>query len=303
MYESVSIAPSAMSSFDAPPKDHLDPHLFDGVHMQPAIRQELLGTILQYLDVRYEGVHDWLRAWIAGSGASYRWGVGSPPYDLDVLLGVDWVSFRAQNPDYVRLSDQELASHINEGLRLELWPHTAHWHGSYEVTWYVNPHSQDIRTINPYAAYDLIEDAWTVVPSQETPVIDGEWHRRAAEYARKAEEAVARYSAALSGVNAATNPVHSANARAQFSLAVSQAVGLYDAVHQGRKAAFSPTGGGYGDFSNYLWQSGKRAGWVPALRSIKEFSDAAKTQSDAETYGVELPDHDTLVRRAALRYR
>ncbi len=303
MYESVSIAPSAMSSFDAPPKDHLDPYLFDDTHMRPAIRMELLGIIVQFMDARFEGVDSWLRAWVAGSGASYRWGVGHPPYDLDVLLGVSWVAFRSQNPEFVGLGDEDTASHINEELRADLWPHTDRWHGAYEVTWYVNPRSEDIRAINPYAAYDLFQDAWTVSPSADVPRIDPEWHEKAAHYARLAEVAVNRYSQALTKVQAATNPVHSANAQAEFRLAVSQAVNLFNTVHVGRKAAFTPTGGGYADFSNYLWQSGKRAGWVPALRSIKQYDDAAKSQGNMDTYGVELPDTNTLIRRAALTYR
>ena len=42
---------------------------------------------------------------------------------------------------------------------------------------------------------------------------------------------------------------------------------------------------------------------MPALRQIKEYHQRSVEDANAETYGVSLPDTDTLIRRAALRYR
>ena len=48
---------------------------------------------------------------------------------------------------------------------------------------------------------------------------------------------------------------------------------------------------------------GKKAGWIPALRQIKDYHQRATQASNVDTYGVELPDSDLLIRRAAMMYR
>jgi hypothetical protein len=83
-------------------------------------------------------------------------------------------------------------------------------------------------------------------------------------------------------------------------MAVDQAVSLFDTIHSGRRTAFSPTGQGYDDFANYLWQSGKRGGWIPALHRIKAYHQEAMAAQQQSTYGVELPSPDLLVSRAAM---
>jgi hypothetical protein len=301
-YHPVSIREGS-SSLDIEPEGTLDPFLFDGARMKPSVRLFLLGTIQQYMDQRYRGSTEWLRAWLAGSGASYRWSAASDLKDLDVLLGVNFLEFRRLNQGFRQIGDDEIARHLNEELRHELWPTTSHWNDEYEITWFVNPHSWDIRAINPYAAYDLVTDGWSVPPSKDGPVSRPEWEMYAEMYRSSAHTAVDRYSQALLEVKNAQNPAHRRNAEVMFHHAVDQAVALFDNAHQGRRTAFTPTGSGYDDFSNFLWQRGKRDGWVPALKMIKDFHAASIEHAQGQTYGLELPSTDALVRRAALQYR
>jgi hypothetical protein len=298
MYQPVGIM-AGTSSLDVAPADHLDPDLFDGDRMKTFVRTRLLGTIGGFLGSKYQGSPQWLRAWLAGSGASYRWYASHG--DLDILLGVDFVGFRQANPDYSRLGDSEIAHHLNEEMRQELWPTTKTWMDKYETTWFVNPKSWDISVINPYAAYDLVQDDWTVRPSQRPPNISDEWKTHAALYGRRAETAISRYGQTLQEMQGAQNPAHRRDAELRFHMAVEQSVALFDTVHKGRKNAFTTVGQGYDDFSNYLWQSGKASGWIQALRDIKDYHQAATASHHARTYGMELPDTDTLIRRAATR--
>jgi hypothetical protein len=301
-YAPVGITAGA-SSFDIAPSTSLNPDLFDGQRLKPDVRAFLLGTIGNFMTAKYAGTTTWLKVWLAGSGASYRWNAGHDLLDLDVLLGVDFIKFRSANRDYLGLSDNEIASMLNDQMRQELWPLTKHWRDRYEVTWYVNAKSQDIRNINPYAAYDVSNDLWTVPPSQRAPEVNPEWELYAGAYRQRAEAAVAQYSHSLAELQSATNPVHRINAERYFNQSVEQASSLFENVHKGRKAAFSTVGKGYDDFANFLWQAGKRDGWIEALRMISDYRKQALSAQQVQTYGIELPDTSTLIRRAAMYRR
>jgi hypothetical protein len=80
-------------------------------------------------------------------------------------------------------------------------------------------------------------------------------------------------------------------------MATDQASTFFDDIHAGRKIAFSKIGAGYSDFNNYRWQAGKRSGIIQALRTIKDSKTEAEKQQQLQTYGVELPTTDTLLRR------
>jgi hypothetical protein len=73
---------------------------------------------------------------------------------------------------------------------------------------------------------------------------------------------------------------------------------LFDEIHLGRRDAFSPSGLGYTDVANYRWQAGKQEGTIQALRKLKEIAKKSKKEFEAETYGMELPDVEVLIRRA-----
>ena len=113
---------------------------------------------------------------------------------------------------------------------------------------------------------------------------------------------IQRYSAALTAVQNATNPAHRINAQQQLHDSLDQISGLFEKIHQGRKQAFSPTGEGYADLNNYLWQAGKEHGWLHAARKLSQYRDELAEFNDISTYGVQLPDHDVLLRRAMTAY-
>jgi hypothetical protein len=74
---------------------------------------------------------------------------------------------------------------------------------------------------------------------------------------------------------------------------------LFEDIHSSRRYAFSKEGQGYADLYNYRWQAGKKYGTVPALRQMHDYWSQYKDKQAQETYGIDLPDTQTLIRRAA----
>ena len=298
----VNLEQGATSYFSAPEAD-LDPKLFSGNQLKGWIRNGLLQLLFDFLHEVYRHADTWTHVWIAGSGVSYQWSAARQPGDLDVLIGVDYIKFRRANPEYSGLGDAEISQMLNEEFREHLYPETTDWNG-YEVTFYVNPGATDIRSINPYAAYDLTYNEWTVVPSHEGAPQNPVWDANAERDAKVAEEIVSRYSKALTDFQGAQNDSARRNAENRLQLALEQGSALYNSIHTGRKYAFSKSGMGYADFYNYRWQAGKKYGTVPALRSLHGYLNAYKEGTAEENYGVALPDTSTLIRRAATyRYK
>jgi hypothetical protein len=286
------------TSYFSKPEENLDPRLFDGTHLKGWARNGILHLLFDFLKEEYRHPDLWSRVWIAGSGVSYQWSAAREPGDLDVLIGVDYLQFRKANPEYLGLSDVEISKMLNEDFRNNLQPDTENWNG-FEVTFYVNPGATDIRTINPYAAYDLTHDEWTVTPKKESAPHRATWDVMAQRDLSMASEIIMRYSKAITDLNASQNDAARRNAEARMQAALMQATALYKDIHEGRKLAFRQEGEGYTDFYNYRWQAGKKYGTVPALRKMSEYWSAYKTQQAEATYGVELPDTQTLIRRAA----
>lgn len=298
MYEDADIpnvAPSATSYFSAPSSE-LDPKLFDHNGLRPWVRSGILSLLFDYLARNYTQPHSWTKVWLAGSGVSYQWEAAREPGDLDCLVGIDYVQFRRYNTEYAGYSDAEIASTFNEDFNKDLMPKTRNWNG-YELTFYVNEQS-NIRDINPYAAYDLVGDTWTVEPDRNpAPPYTKSWEQRVQRDHETAVEMITRYSKALNEVRSATNPAHRINAERTLHAAMDQAATFYDDIHAGRKLAFSQVGSGYSDYNNFRWQAGKRSGAIQALRTLKDYKTQYETKNQIETYGVELPDADTLLRR------
>jgi hypothetical protein len=290
-----NIAPSATSYFSMPSSE-LDPNLFYGMELKSWVRTEILAMLFDYLAMNFSSPNLWMHAWLAGSGVSYQWEASRDPADLDCLLGVDYVRFRQANQEFGGYSDQEIASTLNESFSTDLMPKTRNWEG-YELTYYVNPQS-DIRDINPYAAYDLTTDSWTVSPEQNPqPPYVRAWEQKVQRDQDMSTEITKRYQSALNELRAASNPAQRVNAERKLNLAADQAIAVYDDIHTGRKAAFSKVGAGYADYNNFRWQAGKRSGTVQALRTIKDQKKSSESLSQLNTYGVELPDASTLIRR------
>jgi hypothetical protein len=235
----------------------------------------------------------WAHPWLAGSGVSYQWSAHREPGDLDCLVGVDGVQFRKANPEYAGLLDSEIADMINELFRSMLYPKTENWHG-YELTFYVNPGATDIRTINPYAAYDLKYDEWTVPPDPtQTAPVNPEWDVAADADAIAAKQIHTRFTSALQDVRVSHADATRRNAEVKMDAAKKQAEALFNEIHGNRHLAFTLDGAGYYDFNNYRWQASKRSGAINLLKQVKEF------KSNEPNYGVDLPDTRTLIRRAA----
>lgn len=297
--QAVGISPGSTSYFSEPSSE-LDPRLFQDKVLRDWVRQEILSILFDFLASRYNRPESWTHAWLAGSAVSYQWAAARQPGDLDCLVGINYRSFRSSNPNYARLSDLEISQLLNEGFSDELMPHTANWNG-FELTYYVNQAS-DIRDINPYAAYDLTHNSWTVEPSESfAPPYSRTWEQSAGRDYEQSVEIVGRYTRALNAVRNAQNPAHRLNAEAQLKHAVEQASALFADIHGGRKTAFSLTGAGYSDYHNYRWQAGKQSGAVQALKRIHQYKTEAEKAAHAEMYGVELPNTNTLIRRAATR--
>ena len=290
------ITPGSTSYFSAPSSE-LDPKLFEGTHLKSWVRSGVLSLLFDYLGTRYSNPHAWTKAWLAGSGVSYQWEASRQPGDLDCLVGINYVAFRQSNTDFAGYSDTEISAMFNEDFNIHIMPNTRNWEG-YELTFYVNPQS-DIKDINPYAAYDLTGDTWTVSPERNPqPPYSRAWEQRAQRDHDMAVEMVNRYSSALSEIKSATNPAHRINAERKLNMALDQAVGFYDDIHSGRKVAFSRIGSGYSDYNNYRWQAGKRSGAIQALRTLKDYKSASEKEAQVKTYGVELPDASTIIRRS-----
>jgi hypothetical protein len=81
-----------------------------------------------------------------------------------------------------------------------------------------------------------------------------------------------------------------------------QASAIFDRVHEGRKVAFGPGGLGYNDRHNFLWQAAKRDDWMNPIKELRDYATKLRENNNVSTYGVELPDTDTLIRRAATAY-
>jgi hypothetical protein len=292
---SPGITPGATSYFSVP-SQQLDPNLFQGSSLRISMREGILSILFDYLGHNFNDPYKWTKAWLAGSGVSYQWEAARYPGDLDCLVGIEYTKFRQSNPDYAGYANTEIAAMLNEGFSSNIMPNTKEWNG-YELTYYVNPQT-DIRDINPYAAYDLIADDWTVEPDRNvSPPYSRDWEQKASRDHDAAVEMIGRYNQALNELRSAINPAYRTNAERKLRLAQDQVAALYDDIHHGRKEAFSQTGSGYSDFHNYRWQAGKKSGAVQALRTIKDQRDLQIKSQQKELYGIELPTASTLIRR------
>jgi len=291
------------TSYFSTPAATLDPKLFQGRELQGWARTGILSLLYGFLGKTYRHAELWSHAWLAGSGVSYQWSADRNPSDLDCLVGIDYEQFRKANPEYRGLSDTEISEQLNEDFRTELQLETENWNG-YELTFYVNPGATDIRTIKPYAAYDLKYNEWTVHPDPNVhPPTNPAWETVAANDASFAKQVTMRFTQALQDVQLAQNIPNKRNAEAKLENAGQQATSLYDEIHTNRSEAFSPRGEGYADFHNYRWQAGKRTGSIQELRAVRQAVKNIQESKAQELYGSELPDANTLIRRAALNRR
>jgi len=292
----ISIEPSETSYFSVSSAG-LDPRLFREGKLIPHVRSMILRILFEHLKTHYYNPEAYTHVWLAGSGVSYQWTAARKPADLDCLIGINYLSFRQTNPEYKSLSDKQIADMFNADFRSALHPLTENFLDAYELTFFVNVNT-DIRAIKPYAAYSLTNDDWTVYPELKAPPKNKSWEEKTAKDTSKATEILSRYSIALNALGNAPTDSARRNAEAALKLAIEQGTALFDELHHGRSYAFSPSGQGYMDIYNYRWQAGKASGTVQALRKLKELSDESRKSFEAQTYGMELPDVNTLIRRS-----
>ena len=291
----------AETSYFSTPAAGLDPRLFQNGKLRPNVRSAILRILTGHVDSKFTGSSGWMHVWLAGSGVSYQWAAHRDPGDLDCLVGVDFVQFRESNPSYRGLSDKEISKLFNEGFYKDLQPSVERFLGSFELTFYVNVKS-NILDMKPYAAYSLTEDSWTVAPAASAPAVNPQWEVNVEKDRINAINIMTKYLTAKNRYEQATNDAVKANARSEMRISQSQAINLYNEIHELRGEAFTETGEGYTDYNNYRWQAGKRTGVVQALRHIKEASEQEAEVLARKTYGVDLPESDVLVRRAATQY-
>ena len=145
----------------------------------------------------------------------------------------------------------------------------------------------------------MTHDEWTVFPSKEGAPKNPTWEAMAQRDRSMAADIVTRYTQALTDLQGSQNDAARRNAEYRLQTSLMQGSLLYEDIHSARRFAFSQSGKGYTDFYNYRWQAGKKYGTVPVLRKMSEYWSAYKAQQAEETYGIELPDTQTLIRRAA----
>lgn len=298
------------SGYFSKPEKGLDPAIFDGDHVRGEVEEYLLATLFRFWRrCGYMNPERWTTVWLAGSGASYQWSANRGNGDLDVLMGINWDDFYASNPQWAHASPTAMTEHIDDELRQELWPRTADtlFGGkAYEVTYFVILDASDIRSINPYAAYNLTAGSWTIEPSRET-AYEHQFNEQWAPYATQdvAEAAAIRQAVvnALQKLGEVRGPWR-VNILNRLSTAVTYAAGLMEDIHGNRRRAFmSPLGHGYWDYHNWRWQMAKKNGIVAVLGAIVRASNDALVKVQKTQYGAELGTADDLTVRAVMAYR
>lgn len=226
------------------PTTGFDPTLFDRHHrLRPVVRRDIMERLDTALRVD-GGVtgsewQDELRVYIAGGSAS-EWAGGRPndtAQDLDILIGVDYPAFRGNQPAGEQpLDDREIDGRLNEALRKHF--NKNGWYpsfgGAWDLTGYVNPDAYDIRSIKPYAAWDVSRDRWAVKP----PHLPGHSLSDFDPALVREARAVATWARSILQLR---EPARTHEARA-----------LWEHVHRDRSRAFSAEGEGWQDPGNLI---------------------------------------------------
>jgi len=267
-----------------------DQRIFEGDHLRPEVRQDILDRVGRVLGHLYDGWETWAKVYFAGSEAA-KW----QPFngDFDVLIGIDWTEFRDQNPDHEELDDAEIAQQMTDALWSKANVDNYFFEladgrkvGPFDRTFFVNPRAWDIRNLKPYAAYDVTDDTWAVHPLE----VPKDWS------ATHLPESYWDYAETL---------LHEIEAIGRLPEEERQrmAANLWEELHTHRSDAFTGNGKGLFDLSNvvekYLdqhpdrpwerlreWKNSSPTGpspWVPttARRTLSGlFSQASGTDGD-----------------------
>lgn len=256
--------------FFGPGKPGLNPELFDGDHLRPEIRQQVLSLLNHFWTPRYgPDWQAWAKVYLAGSAVSHWWGDNN---DLDTLVGVDYPRARQLCRPLSHLTDDEIDTRLTDEFREHLNDDARTFHvggrdiGPFEQTWYTNSGSYDIRTLRPYAAYDVTADTWAVPPVEVPADFDAHSLPEADWDQLDALRQQVREIASL--------PDGEREARGAE---------LYDRLHQERHDAFSTEGEGLYAPANVVWKSLDAAPGHPLaqLTEWKKAHDGAETEETA----------------------
>lgn len=269
-----------------------DQRIFDGDHLRPEVREDILGRVGRVLGHLYQGWESWAKVYFAGSEAA-KW----QPFngDFDVLIGIDWTEFRDQNPGHEELDDAEIAQQMTDALWSKANVSDYFFDladgrkvGPFDRTFFVSPRAWDIRDLKPYAAYDVTDDTWAVHPLE----VPKDWS------ATHLPESYWDYAETL---------LHEIEAIGKLPEEERQrmAANLWEELHTHRSDAFQGNGKGLFDLSNvvekYLdqhpdqpwerlraWKNASPAGpgpWVPHTGS-RTLSRLFAASSGADTDGI-----------------
>lgn len=217
-----------------------DQRLFDGDHLRPEVHDYFINKIASFMMTHHFAAWSrWTKVYFAGSEAA-EWA----PFngDLDCLVGIDNDLFRETNPEFSNLSDAEIAHVITSQMTgslnnaaLYITLKSGDRVGPFDSTFYVNPNSYDIRSIKPYAAYDVTDDTWIVKPLK----VPTDW---SAQSLPESFWDVSEAEANLINVISELPPLERQRVATQ----------VYDMIHEGRKSAFTKGGKSMFDFNNVV---------------------------------------------------
>jgi len=284
---------SSSSGFWGKPVPDLDPRLIDPItgNFRADIREEILNRLYGFWSKLYAEPETWSTVWCAGSALSHQYMEHEQP-DLDILIGVDYDKFYAANIQFAGTSQGALSERFNDEFRRLLDPETANLFGGFEVTFYVNPGATNITDINPYAAFNLSDNTWTVSPVDVPPDWDPrtyfpqEWWKTIDAEIDNARLTVHQYDSIADQVRRSKpGSLMQMSGLAQLRGVAKRATDQFMDIHSKRKLAFSPQGAGYFDYFNLRWQAHKKAGTVKALHDIAVVNQEATSAQDAALYG------------------
>jgi 2'-5' RNA ligase len=223
-----------------PNSGHNDQRLFEGEHLRPEIRKDILKRVGDFFDGHgYKNWPHWTKVYFAGSEAA-QW----EPFngDFDILIGINWPHFRKDNRGYAKKNDLQVTTEMTDGL----WKSTnvddyyftldsGKKVGPFDRTFFVNPIAWDISKLHPYAAYDVSEDEWAVSPLK----VPKDW---------SAEKLPEGYWVYAESLVATIKAIGTLPAEERHRMARN----LWEELHTHRSDAFADGGHGLFDLSNVV---------------------------------------------------
>jgi hypothetical protein len=129
----------------------------------------------------------------------------------------------------------------------------------FDLTWFVNPVAYDIRTIRPYAAYELVSNQWVVRPPHLP-----DWSIESFPQGHPLVTEIHAVAAEVRAVLKMPEPYRT-----------QQGDRLWHYIHDGRSQAFSDQGEGWWDVANVLEKAMSQMGHPSLWDQLVELHFAA----------------------------